>query len=277
MSREVQSTREFRTHARLFPHAVALRTSASIAWRSCLSRPTNKGLLLSCLFHALLCFALTFVAWAAPRSADNLGPVMAITQQQPGRNFVEFEISPADLTGGGGGPTPSPEEFEFVNAPLALDSGAGPAITVRLPALEKPIAGLNPGPGLGRGRGTGHGDGTGSRKLAGKNAVTEGSFTVWTDPDDPIPGETYTIMIEVRLPENVTHYPRKDLAGLVTGTDGWEQPLPGNAKPVQQYLPIHNHTVQLEVDVPGAGRRVRDTIQLRSKLLKEEQVLKIVF
>lgn len=246
-----------------------------IAWRSWWSRPSNKGLTLSCLFHVLLCFALTFVTWAARRSSGEVEPITAVLEP-PDAGAVQFELSPVDLIGGGGGPTPSADGFEIPSAAVGLGSGAEPHIA--LPVMpEVPIAGLNPGPGLCRGRGTSHGDGTGSRKPTGKNAVMEGSFTVWTVPDDPIPGETYTIMIEVRLPEKITRYPRNDLVGLVTGTDGWQQPLPGNAKPVQQYLPVHNHTVQLEVDVPGAARRIRDTIELRSKLLKEEQVIKIVF
>ena len=243
--------------------------------RSWWCRPRSAGLAFSCLFHAQFGFVLALIAWGSPRSIDEPESITALLDP-PAARPVELELSPLDVIGGEGGPTQSVAGFDKSYAAVGLGIGAEP----RLPLLalpEKPIVGMNPGPGVGRGRGTGHGDGTGSQKPAGKNAVTEGSFTVWTEPDDPIPGETYTIMIEVKLPEKVTRYPRHDLVGLVTGTDGWEQQLPGNAKPLQQYLPVHNHTVQLEVDVPGAGRRVRDTIQVRSKLLKEEQVLKIVF
>jgi hypothetical protein len=261
--------------ARALLHFAPGRIPAGIDWHTWWSRPSSKGLALSCLFHSLLCFALTFVVWAAHRPADEAEPLTAVFEP-PGSRPVEFELSPVDSIGGGGGPTLAFEETAIASSQLTGGTNVELPFP-SLPASETPIAGMNPGPGVGRGRGTGRGDGTGSRVPAGKNAVTEGSFTVWTIPDDPIPGETYTIMIEVRLPEKVARYSRNDLVGLVTGTDGWEQPLPGNAKPLQQYLPVHNHTVQLEVDVPGAGRRVKDTIQVRSKLLKEEQVLKIVF
>jgi hypothetical protein len=258
------------------PHGkAACRTSAGIAWRSWWSRPRNKGLTFSCSFHILLCFTLTFVTLAAPRLSGDAEPITAAFAP-PDARLVQFELNPVDLIGGGGGPTPSADEFDTPDPAVGLGSGAESHIA--LPVMpEAPIAGLNPGPGEGRGRGTGQGDGTGLLKPAGKNAVMEGSFTVWTIPDDPIPGETYKIMIEVRLPAKVSRYPRSDLSGMVTGTDGWHQPLPGDATPQLPYLPVHNHTVQLQVEVPGAARRIRDTIELRSKLLKEDQVLKIVF
>ncbi len=38
-------------------------------------------------------------------------------------------------------------------------------------------------------------------------AVTKGSFTVWTVPEDPRPGEKYVIMIQIKLKNNVKHTP----------------------------------------------------------------------
>ena len=47
-------------------------------------------------------------------------------------------------------------------------------------------------------------------------AVTKGSFTAFTIPAQPKPRESYKIVIEVRLPENVRKYRVSDLSGEVT-------------------------------------------------------------
>jgi hypothetical protein len=222
-----------------------------------------------------LCLALALCVWATPSPGNDADFITTIFNP-PDSEATQIDLSSTGIIDGGSG-IAWPLEGIGVAAVQAPQPNS---VETPLPLLalpEMPVAELHPGPGSGRGRGTGRGDGTGSRQPAGKNAVTEGSFTVWTIPDDPIPGETYTIMIEIRLPDKMTRFPRSDLIGLVTGTDGWRQPLPGNAEPRQSYLPVRDHTVQLQVDVPGAGRRVRDTIEVRSKLLKEKQVLTIVF
>ncbi len=55
------------------------------------------------------------------------------------------------------------------------------------------------------------------------NATTRGSFTVWTVPRDPAPGQSYQVFIEVKLPPSVGDYQQSDLRGKVIGTDGYEQ------------------------------------------------------
>ncbi len=252
------------------------RLPSGNALRTWCRRPRNAGFLFSCLFHVNVCLGLALFVCSARHSIVETESIaaMLVSDSRP----VQFELESTELEGGGGGSTEPAAALLTASAAASPESNFEIHIApLPLPVPDQSVAGMTPGPGSGHGRGVGRGDGPGSRKPPGKNAVTEGSFTVWTIPDDPIPGETYTIMIEVRLPEKVTRYPRHDLVGLVTGTDGWQQPLPGDAKPLQQYLPVHNHAVQLEVDVPGALRRVRDTIELRSKLLKEEQVLNLVF
>ena len=116
--------------------------------------------------------------------------------------------------------------------------------------------------------------GAGNGGGAPKNAVTKGSFTVWTVPEDPEPGQDYVIVIEIKLPEKVQRYPLKDLSGMVVGTDGWRQAIPGKS---QGFARVVDHRTQLEIRVPGAPRLVRDTIRIRSRILKEQQVLTIVF
>ena len=62
--------------------------------------------------------------------------------------------------------------------------------------------------------------------------------------------------------------------GVVDGTDGWKQPIPGKS---QGFARVVDHRTQLEIRVPGAPRLVRDTVRIRSRILKEQQILTIVF
>ena len=142
------------------------------------------------------------------------------------------------------------------------------------------------------GRGTGVAD-INLRLPKGGKAVTRGSFTAWTIPEDPLPGQQYRIVIQVKLPPRLKRYRLSDLAGRVVGTDRYRQELPvDDEKPSMtrvmrrgqlvvvrrsELLPIRDNTVELIVFIPGADNLVRDTIHIESKILKEKQTLEIVF
>jgi hypothetical protein len=109
-----------------------------------------------------------------------------------------------------------------------------------------------------------------------KQAVTKGSFTVWTDPEDPQPGQKYVIMIQIQLNNSVKRYPRSDLMGNVVGTDGYKDYFGGPTE--AGYLPVMENTVRVQACVvPGAAQLVKDVITVESKILKEKQVIDIVF
>ena len=130
----------------------------------------------------------------------------------------------------------------------------------------------------------------------GARVVRKGSFSVWTVPKDPLPEHEYKIVIQVRLPEGVRRYRATDLIGEVEGTDRYRQQIPWDPKwkgrtdvaltiragqlvPLRRgdFLPVRDRITQLVIRVPPAKRLVRDRIKIRSKLLKEQQVLEIVF
>ncbi|WP_339747384.1 hypothetical protein [uncultured Rubinisphaera sp.] len=126
----------------------------------------------------------------------------------------------------------------------------------------------------------GKGGNGGASFLVPKNAkiFTKGSFTAWTEPNDPKPGEDYKIVITIRLPDRVKRYRATDLSGQVVGTDGYKQNVPGpEYRRGTVYLPVVNRHAQLIVEVPGGAARVQDTIVIRSTTLKEEQKLEIEF
>lgn len=126
------------------------------------------------------------------------------------------------------------------------------------------------------------------------NAVTQGSFTAWTIPEDPTPDAYYHIVIQIKLPYGTQKYRSSDLQGMVRGTDDYEQRIPWDArcpansmipgpdgKPVRLRrngrLPVEDGVAQLVIAVPPGEKLVKDTIQIRSRKLDEEQTLEIVF
>jgi hypothetical protein len=107
-----------------------------------------------------------------------------------------------------------------------------------------------------------------------EHAVTKGSFSAWTVPEDPEPGMPYRIVIQVRLPDKIDVYRPADLRGMVIGTDGYRQSIYIRKR---EPVPVVDNTVQFELRVPGASKLVRDTIRVESRILREKQVLEIVF
>jgi hypothetical protein len=106
------------------------------------------------------------------------------------------------------------------------------------------------------------------------HAITAGNFSVWTEPNNPQPGEPYKIMVQIQLPEGTERYPVTDLDGVVVGSDGYQKKIPG---PFRGYLPVTDNCVRLEVPIVSADENVQDTVFVRSKLLREAQRLRITF
>lgn len=105
-------------------------------------------------------------------------------------------------------------------------------------------------------------------------AVSEGSFSVWTEPSSPQAGEPYRIIIQIRLPPELEKYNVKDLQGVVVGSDGYRKPIPGYLK---GFLPVQDGYARLVIPIVSADEHVRDTVLVKSRLLKESQKLLIAF
>lgn len=113
------------------------------------------------------------------------------------------------------------------------------------------------------------------------NAVVKGSFSAWASPANPAPGQTYDIIINVKLPSNVMAYTESDLTGFLTGTDGYKQTIGPNTGKLYSmqafsYTP-GSGVAQLIVHVPGAQSMVQDTVDIRSSVLNEAQTITIRF
>lgn len=196
------------------------------------------------------------------------------------------------------------EDIGGINAVFEDDDGPGDAgmfdqeipdtaIEVQQASDEPPPENLSVSELIPSGR-TGRGIGDFELRMPkGGKAVTRGSFTAWTVPEDPVPGQQYRIVIQVKLPAHLKRYRISDLDGRVVGTDRYQQKLPiddekpANTRTIRrgklviarrnELLPVRNHVVELSIFIPGAENLVRDTIHIESKILKEKQTLEIVF
>lgn len=227
--------------------------------------PTGYGL--SIALHVILLVVLSL--WIYQIQQKNAAIFLSAGTGDLGDGDITFGT---DLAGGSNS-SASEQEAEIV-PPTAYGTGNDDIDPASLAEMMG---------GGGRGSGTGTGDGNGSGNgLAGLGvptfAVTKGSFSIWTDPRDPRPGQNYHIMVAVKLPDHIKTYPSTDLTGTVVGTDGYTLAI---ATAVKRTSPpkvkVKNHLVTFKLFVPGASRLVRDTIEVSSKLLKEKQKIEIEF
>ncbi len=164
--------------------------------------------------------------------------------------------------------TQEPEEEQLVVEPPPVELGQ---LSATLPRESIPVPAIGDGSGKSK---TSLGGGGPVAVGVGGNAVTAGSFTVWTIPEDPLPFQNYQIVIQIKMKDNRKTYPINDVSGRVIGTDTYTQEIPGGRRGV---LPVVNKHVRFSVYVPGAANLVEDTILIRSQLLNESQSIKIVF
>jgi hypothetical protein len=236
--------------------------------------------------------------------------IQHVTREEP------LIASIVEESAGGGSPFGLPDMVNtelapakpLVNSPAQLavpDLAADESLAVSKALLGTPEG--QGGQGTGTGAGIGAGDvGNGMMQFVPKNAVRKGSFAAWTTPvfsngyqrkfgepepkpgDSPHPMQPYWITIQIQVPGDRTRFPIRDLVGEVIGTDGYRNVIPrhtfvldkeGQLQPLvgKQTVPVIDGFVQFVVQVPGARKLVKDTIVIKSKLLKEEQALEIVF
>lgn len=134
-----------------------------------------------------------------------------------------------------------------------------------------------------------------------KHAVRAGSFTAWWIPVAQRYGETvepgqlpraeqpYHIHVQIRVPDDRSVFRLDDLSGEIIGTDGYRQLIPDRAWILDEtgklvtavgrrHATVRHGVAEIVFKVQGAGRvGIRDTITIKSRLLREEQVLTLEF
>lgn len=225
---------------------------------------TLYGVLCSLGVHSLLLIVLGFLVFET--SETEVGSLLGVLGQHGADVPADFILDSEVNTDPGG----SPEPEELFNSPVLLsDSGLiGPTTVAQV------------GGGSGEGAGKGDGDGAGIAVPTlniPSYAVTKGSFSAWTEPEDPKPGQEYFITIQVRLPgdlQNRKMYPVKDISGMVTGTDGYKKVI--RFRPNEK-IEVQDGVIEFQLRIPGAAHLVKDTIRIQSRMLKEKQTLQLVF
>ncbi len=229
-----------------------------------ISKQGMIGIGVSLLVHTLLLLILACFLVGQARKVDEVSLWGTIgNSDEIGDTTIETEM-PGDIDAGESAP------LQMTDVSQALDS-IGPnganAESIR-------VGGGLGGNGHGRGEsGDGNGMGVAGPKVPG-HAQTKGSFSAWPDPRDPKPGEDYFIVIQIRLPKNITKYRGSDVSGNVIGTDGYRQAIRFKTN---ETLDVEDGAVQMRIFVPGGGKLIRDTVRVESKILKEKQTFEIEF
>lgn len=108
----------------------------------------------------------------------------------------------------------------------------------------------------------------------GNKAITKGSFTVWTVPEDPNPGQPYWIVIQVKHKKTLVNYTRVDLTGTVVGTDNYRARITSH-QPANLW--VKDNIARLALLIPGGAKLVKDIINIKSSMLNEKQTVAITF
>lgn len=224
-------------------------------------KETAIGFLVSLSIHATVLLILAFILMSNVTTHDGIALWgMSGDSQELGSDTVLDTLLPNE----DGGSAP----IEIAAASQALES-----LGVGSPIADQIRVGMG-GKGSGDGEsGDGVSIGVASPRVPGY-AQSKGHFSAWTEPRDPMPNENYFIVVQLRLPAKIKKYRGSDLTGTVNGTDTYKQTIRFKAS---EQFDIEDGAVEIRIAVPGGGVRVRDTIVVESKILREKQTFEIIF
>jgi len=244
----------------------------------------GRGYGASLALHVALIVGLSITVMRGQVGNDGVSTILSEMQSDSDRATLE-NILDSSLEGGreqgveAPSFTPAPiPEFSRPETPVDLAQIADqlePLSAEAVGSLLDKVGSLN-GRGAGSGTGSGSGSGSGFGGYAmpslGK-AVTQGSFTAWTVPEKPRPGQPYMIIVQIDWAKSTNGRPnrrRGDITGYVIGTDNYSQIIERTG----YFIPRSN---QMVIPVPGAARFVKDVIRIHSRSLDEAQELTITF
>lgn len=248
-----------------------------LAW---LISNASCGYGVSLIVHTVLLLAMSAIVYHSMDDNQSISMIITDADAMP----VEFtEIMDLTVEPAGSSQNQLPQ---LTKIPITADEAQ---ISSSLLDSTASMAGNN-----GEGGDTDEGFGFMFSMPEGGKVVSKGSFSAWTVPEDPEPRKDYMIVIRIRLPEKTRLYRISDLSGKVEGSDFYVQHLPfdPNRKDLgarserggqvirlrsSDRLRVINNHVQIMIPVMGGDSLVRDTIHVRSRMLKEDQTLEIVF
>ena len=249
----------------------------AIAW---LISTASCGYGVSFIFHTVLLVGLSAIVYSSMDDNQSITTIITDADAMP-IEFTEIMDVTVEPAGSSENQLPQLTKIPITNAEAEISSS--------LLDSTASNAGNN-----GEGGDTDEGFGFMFSMPQGGKVVSRGSFSAWTVPEDPEPRKDYMIVIRVKLPEKTKLYRISDLSGKVEGSDFYEQYLPfdPNRKDLaarselggqivklrtsSRLRVIKNH-VQIMIPVKGGDQQIRDTIHIKSRMLKEEQKLEIEF
>ena len=227
-----------------------------------LGKAAFRSYAISIFMHILIAVPLSMLVFHQEITDYGLNTLLAI-QDDAALGDVLDDSSAFQIDTSGGVTSESLDNMLTASS-VANDLGLS---TLKVP---ENLGGGSKGEGDGIGEQLGNSLG-GYKMPEGGKAVRKGSFTAWTVPADPAPGEDYKIVIQVKYTKKNQKIPNGDITGSVIGTDKYRLMITPRTSEV---IADANQVV---IFVPGAAARVRDTIRVNSALLKENQRLEIVF
>ena len=229
-----------------------------------LGKAALRSYAISMVMHLLIALPLSIIVFHSELTDLGVDTLLAVQGDAlTAESLDETPVFQLDQSGGLTG-----ETLDTMLTASAVSNAFGPS-SLKVP---EDIGGFSKGEGEGTGDQVGNGLNIGGYKMPeGGKVVSKGSFTAWTVPDDPAPGEDYKIVIQVNYKKRNQKIPPGDITGTVVGTDKFR-------------LMISRHTSEIIADanqvviyIPGAMARVRDTIRVYSAMLRENQRIEIVF
>ena len=283
--------------------------SPPLTWRDSLLGPGGKSFSISLVVHGVL-LALLAIPISQSLSRENeIEPIIEVVEGTEGSDILgEFIDAPVLQTGKSLGI----EDFQIpqfdggtaafsMPANGALSDSAGTSGSEEGDGsadLAGAVGGYllrEPGNAVKAGRFTAF-----SRPIIERGFGSRKTEEFGEPGDAPREGQAYFIVIQIKVDARRKTYVIGDLIGSVVGTDGYTQKvpegmyflddeglpveispakptLPAKTKPRPKPIKVVNGIVQLLMRVPGAKSEVRDNIYLKSKMLKEEQNLQLIF
>jgi hypothetical protein len=221
---------------------------------------------ISVVLHLIVALLLSLLAFRKELQEATFTTLMAQTLDAPGEEQLDDTLVSVDISGGQTGQ--ADQDILSVSSVASVV----PLSTSSISDGLEPDAIMKSGEGQGTGNGIGDGLNIGGYQMPeGGKAVKKGSFTVWTVPADPAPYEAYKIIIQVQYKKPGQKLLQSDISGMVRGTDKWERMI---SEKTTTIIPEAN---QIVLEIPGAKYKVRDTINVQSRLLGESQRIQIVF
>jgi len=217
---------------------------------------------ISLLLHLMAALLLSIVVFHEELENAALSTLMAISDE-PANPILDDSVIQIDTSGGQTGEVE--QDLFSAKSVAAIDPLSSTSMTDDFDSKTTKE---------GEGQGNGIGDGLnlgGFQMPEGGKAVRKGSFTVWTVPADPKPGQDYLIVIQVKYKKPNQKLNKSDITGLVRGTDRFRLAI---SPETTRIVP---NASQVVVEIPGAAFKVRDTIKVQSALLRESQNLTIEF